>query len=32
MDKKIPVVVIKEIEEVDKILLALKNDGILELG
>ena len=28
MDKKIPVVVIKEIEEVDKILPALKNDGI----
>ena len=32
MDKKIPVAVIKEIEEVDKILLALKNDGIFELG
>lgn len=28
MDKKIPVVVINEIEEVDKILPALKNDGI----
>ncbi len=28
MDVKIPVVVIKEIEEVDKILPALKNDGI----
>lgn len=28
MDKKIPVVVIKELSETDKILTALKNDGI----
>ncbi|MBQ8428001.1 MAG: bifunctional 4-hydroxy-2-oxoglutarate aldolase/2-dehydro-3-deoxy-phosphogluconate aldolase [Clostridia bacterium] len=28
MDKKIPVVVIKDVEEVDRILLALKNSGI----
>ena len=28
MAKKIPVVVIKEIEETDKILTALKTDGI----
>ncbi len=28
MDKKIPVVVIKELEQTDKILTALKNDGI----
>ena len=29
MDRKIPVVVIKELSETDKILTALKNDGIM---
>ena len=29
MDKRIPVVVIKELSETDKILTALKKDGIM---